>query len=138
MLKVFLLWMFIFFPLTGCYSQQETVLKQQVDKGNNKKVLEDTKFWDFGEIKEGLILNHTFIFKNESKGTLTIKGVDTSCGCAISKVTKKILLTGESTSIEVSFDTKGYSGPVQQYIYLNTDDLDNPIIRYIIKADLIK
>lgn len=99
---------------------------------------EDNLSWDFGRVKEGVIVKHSFIFKNESKNILNIKEVNTSCGCMVSKVKKKRLAQGESTAIEVSFNTKGYFGATQQYIYVHTDNLDNPVVRFIIKADVVK
>lgn len=94
--------------------------------------------WDFGKVKEGTLLRHTFIFKNESKKNLTIQNITTSCGCTVSETKKKILMPQESTAIDVSFNSKGYSGITQQFIYLHTDNLDNPIIKFIIKADVAK
>lgn len=98
----------------------------------------DPHAWDFGQVKAGSILKHNFILKNETQKVLNITGINTSCGCTVSKIEKKTLSPGESTSIEVQFNTKGYLGPTQQYIYVNTDNLDNPILRYIIKADIVK
>jgi hypothetical protein len=121
----------LLFPLSGCCFQEQATK-------TNEPLESDIYTWNFGQAKEGVVLKHAFIFKNDSKTTINVKDVQTSCGCTVSKIAKKNILPGESTSIEVEFNTKGYSGPVQQYIYLNTDDLDNPIIRYIIKADLIK
>lgn len=94
--------------------------------------------WDFGRVEEGAVLKHNFVLKNESANTLNIKDVNTSCGCTVSKVEKKALMPGESTLIKVQFDTKGYAGKTQQYTYVNTDSLDNPIVRFIIKADVVK
>ncbi|MBU3958605.1 MAG: DUF1573 domain-containing protein, partial [Candidatus Omnitrophica bacterium] len=96
----------------------------------------DPYSWDFAQVKQGEILRHNFIFKNESKETLKIKDVNTSCGCTVSKVQEKVLSPGESTFIEVEFNTKGYSGPTQQYIYVHTDNPDNPLVRFIIKAQV--
>jgi len=128
---IFLILLFLSFPLQGCYSQnQEKITSQAEDI--------DPYSWNFGQVKEGEVLKHNFILKNESKKTLTIKDVNTSCGCTASKVEKKIILPGESTAIEVRFNTKGYSGLTQQYVYVHTDSLDNPIIRFIIKAEAIK
>jgi len=98
----------------------------------------DSSSWDFGSIKEGDIVKHNFIFKNESKKVLTIKDVNTSCGCAVSQVEKKVLKPGEATTIEVQFNSRGYSGEIKQYIYVYTDDLDNPVARFIIKASVAK
>ena len=98
----------------------------------------DNSTWDFGKVKEGVVLKHEFALKNDTGKTLIIKSVSTSCGCTVSQVKKKILKPQESTSIEVSFDSKGYSGAVKQFIYVNTDDIDKPVIRFIIKAEVIK
>ncbi|OGX40135.1 MAG: hypothetical protein A2984_03450 [Omnitrophica WOR_2 bacterium RIFCSPLOWO2_01_FULL_41_12] len=94
--------------------------------------------WDFGRVKEGLVLKHDFVIRNTSKETLNIQKVHTSCGCTTSGVKKKTILPGEKTFIEVQFNSKGYSGPVQQHIYVNTDSLDNPILKFIIKAEVVK
>lgn len=112
----------------------------------------DANTWDFGRVKEGEVLKHTFIFKNESKEILKIKDVATSCGCTASEVEKKVLMPQESTVINVTFNSKGYFAGVQQFIYLFTDSLDastslsvngeykrtidNPVIKFIIKAQV--
>lgn len=131
MLKIVLFLLFLSLPLQGCYSQN-----QEKTLGNAE--IDGPDAWDFGRVKEGKALKHNFALKNESDKTLMIKEVNTSCGCTASKAKKNVLLPGESTSIEVQFKSKGYSGPTQQYIYVHTDSLDKPIIRFIIKAEVIK
>ncbi len=113
---------------------------------------EDANTWNFGAVEAGAILKHNFVLKNESKQTLNVRDINTSCGCTASKINKKVLLPGESALIEAKFNTKGYAGQVQQFIYVHTDSLDastplningernrvidNPIVRFIIKADV--
>lgn len=126
-----LLFLLTFFPVTGCYPQNQKNLM-------NEKETVDPFTWDFGKVKEGEVLTHTFLLKNQTSKALNIKNINTSCGCTASEAKKKTLLAQETTDIEVRFKTKGYSGPTQQYIYVNTDDLDNPVIRFIIKADIVK
>jgi hypothetical protein len=94
----------------------------------------DVFSWNFGELKAGNVVKHVFIFKNRSQKQQNIKDVTTSCGCAISKVEKRSLKPGEETAIEVEFNSKGYSGEVKQYVYLHTEDPDNPVVRFIIQA----
>lgn len=98
----------------------------------------DPYTWDFGKIPEGKIFKHAFVLKNESSKPLKIKEVHTSCGCTTSGVKSKVLKPNGSTTLEVKFNSKNYSGLVTQYIYVNTDDVDKPIIKYIIKAEVIK
>ncbi len=137
MMRVFLILLFLSFPLQGCYSQNQEKITSQAEITGQTEIA-DPYSWDFGQAKEGEVLKHTFVLKNESEKTLTIKDVNTSCGCTASKVEKKILLPGESTEIEVQFNSKGYSGLTQQYVYVHTDSLDKPILRFIIKAEVIK
>jgi len=133
-IKLSLIFWFLCLSLleTGCLAQKVAVVADKPDTRNSY-------FWDFGQVKEGEVLKHNFRLKNESKDILKIKDVHTSCGCTVSEVKKKTLLADEETLIEVQFDSKGYSGPIEQYIYVHTDNLDNnPIIGYIIKAEVVK
>jgi hypothetical protein len=126
-----LIFLFLTLSTTGCYSQNQQLISPQPQ-------VSDPYTWDFGRVKEGEVLTHTFIFKNESAKTINIIDVNTSCGCTVSKTQKKTLLPDEETRIEVQFKSKGYSGPVQQFVYVHSDNLDNPIIRFIIKAEVLK
>lgn len=131
---VFLVSVFLFFCL-GC-SAQSSIEEKNNPAGTAEK--QDPNVWDFGKVKENQILKHAFVLKNDSAKPLKIKEVNTSCGCTASEAKKSDLLPGESTLIEVSFDSKGYSGETKQFIYVHTDSLENPIIRFIIKADVAK
>jgi len=121
--------LFLVFFLTGCHLPQNNLI--------DRPKAEDPYSWDFGQARQGVVLRYNFVLKNESKNILNIKEINTSCGCAVSQVKKKTLLPGESTLIEVKFDTKGYSGVVQQYIYVHTDNLENPILKFTIKAEVL-
>lgn len=123
---------FMFFSLAGCSLHYAQPVVQQ------KAADIDSSVWDFGLVKEGLILKHTFTLKNYSAKILNIKNVNTSCGCTVSKVDKKKLSIGEEALIEVQFHSKGYSGNVQQFVYVQTDSIDNPTLRFIIKAEVTK
>lgn len=98
----------------------------------------DASVWDFGRVPQGEKGKHSFVLKNATQKDLTIIDVHASCGCTTAAVEKKALAPGEETQIEVTFNSSGYSGAIQQFVYVRTDDLDNPIVRYIIKADVVK
>ena len=121
---------------SGCYSPRQ--MNNIKDPQLNVLGKENPYIKDFGSIKAGEIARHSFLIKNESERILNIKGVTTSCGCTASEVKNRVLKSQESTFLDVKFYSKGYSGPVQQFIYLDTDSLDTPIIRFIIKANVIK
>jgi hypothetical protein len=102
----------------------------------NEKI--DPNQWDFGRVKQGVILEHDFVLKNQTKDILKINSVHVSCECIGSKLDKKSLLPQESTVIKVTFNTKGYSGPVTQFVYADTDNADLSIIKFIVKAQVEK
>ena len=98
----------------------------------------DSNEWDFGKVKQGEILKHGFIFKNESKDVLNITGLNSSCGCTASQADKKSLKPSETTTINVSFNPHGYSGQVKQFVYVNTDNAEAAVVKFTIKAEVVK
>jgi len=98
----------------------------------------DPNEWDFGKVKQGQTLKHDFLLKNETKGILKITGINTSCGCTATHAEKKSLNPDESTTIKVTFNPKKYLGEVKQFVYVNTDNNDIPVVRFIIKAEVLK
>jgi len=103
--------------------------------GKNKA---DPNEWDFGQVKQGAVLKHDFVLKNDTDDILAINSVNTSCGCTASKAEKDSLLPHESTIIKVTFNSKGYSGEVKQYVYVHTDNADMSIIKFTIKMEMVK
>ncbi len=152
MLNRLLLGFLLLFVLAGCgtvtkaENQDNSVIKADKGQADSFTPLETKKrprndmmsltgfTWDFGKVKEGTILRHNFIFKNESEKNIKIKKLTSSCGCVVSYVKKKALAPQESAIIEVSFKTKGYSGQVSQFVYVNTDNPDNPIVKFTVRA----
>ncbi|MFA5090742.1 MAG: DUF1573 domain-containing protein [Candidatus Omnitrophota bacterium] len=119
-----------FFLLTGCQAQNPYLDKTKEEA--------EIYYWDFGKVKTGVILSHDFIVRNNSQHVMHIKEITTSCGCAVPEIAKKVLSPGESTSMAVNFNTAGYTGESKQYVYVNTDSPDNPILRFTIRAEMSK
>ncbi len=95
--------------------------------------------WDFGQVKEGAILKHGFLLKNESHDILEIANIHTSCGCIAAQAEKKSLLPQGSTTITVTLDTKGYAGKtIKQFVYVHTDSADFSIVKYTVTAEAVK
>jgi len=82
------------------------------------------KAWDFGKIKQGEILTHEFVFTNEGDAPLVIEKVSTSCGCTAALASEDKILPGKEGRIKASFDSRGYSGKVVKYVYVESNDSD--------------
>jgi len=70
------------------------------------KIEFETTEFDFGTIREGDIINHTFSFKNTGNSPLVIKKASASCGCTVPKWPKRPIPVGGMGNIDVRFDTK--------------------------------
>lgn len=70
---------------------------------------EETDF-DFGEVKAGEMVIHTFVFTNSGENDLIIENVKPSCSCAKLEFPQGIIKPGEKGEILVHFDTAGKSG----------------------------
>ncbi|MFA6349880.1 MAG: DUF1573 domain-containing protein [Candidatus Omnitrophota bacterium] len=126
----------LFIAFIVSLSLLQPLFSAEVRSQEQKEPLAEPDTWDFGRVKEGDIVKHEFILKNESARKIAVQDVNTSCGCTASKIKDKELAPGASTTIEVQFNSKGYSGEVKQYVYVHMDSLDKPIIRFIIKAQV--
>ncbi|MCR5888026.1 DUF1573 domain-containing protein [Hymenobacter sp. J193] len=69
----------------------------------------ETEF-DFGDIKPGAVVNHTFSFTNTGKSPLLISNAQASCGCTTPNWTKDPIQPGGKGTIEVQFNSQGKSG----------------------------
>jgi len=99
----------------------------------------DPYVWDFGKVSAaGGIIKHTFKLKNYSNQNLNISGVHASCGCTVSEMDRKLILPNETGLLEVQFNPKGYSGQINQYVYVRTDSKTTPIHKFVIKAEVVK
>lgn len=99
---------------------------------------EDSK--DFGKIKQGDEPKFEFVFKNEGDAVLTVKNVETSCGCTAALVSDKDdnktmkFDPGKSGKIKVVFNSRGYQGEVTKYIYVDSDDPLAPRVQLKVSA----
>jgi hypothetical protein len=72
-------------------------------------VFEHTDF-DFGSVKEGEHVKHSYKFKNTGSEPLIISTAKGSCGCTVPKWPSEPIAPGASGVIDVEFDSKGKPG----------------------------
>jgi len=69
----------------------------------------ETEF-DFGKIKEGAVVNHSFAFKNVGDKPLMITSCRSTCGCTIPDWPREPIPPGDSGEIKVRFNTENKKG----------------------------
>ena len=88
----------------------EIVAENAVPTGPTTTVVYEHTDFDFGSIKEGEKVKHTFKFKNTGSEPLIISNAKGSCGCTVPKWPSEPIAPGASSQIEVEFDSKGKPG----------------------------
>jgi hypothetical protein len=96
-------------------SQTEDLLKFVYAKANKPLELKGKKpvakidwkevEFNFGAVKKGKVVSHTFNFRNVSKVPYQIEGVDGSCGCTVAKYTEGIIGKYEMGEVIVTFNS---------------------------------
>ena len=86
--------------------------KRDIDISKGAPVISlDKKEYDFGTVTDGAIIETSFTLTNTGKSPLIITDAKTTCGCTVPTWPKdKPIAPGESTVIEVKFDTGGKGG----------------------------
>ncbi|SHI92915.1 Protein of unknown function [Hymenobacter daecheongensis DSM 21074] len=81
---------------------QEKVVGPQIQ-------FEEMKY-DFGSIKQGDVVDHTFKFKNVGTQPLVISNIGVSCGCTTPEWTKDPVMPGKTGTISAKFNSTGKMG----------------------------
>jgi len=85
-----------------------------------KCVVKETMF-DAGTIVKGDLIKHDFSLENQGKAVLEITGVKPGCGCTVTQYDPKIE-PGKTGKISATVSTSGFSGPIQKFITVTTND----------------
>lgn len=76
---------------------------------------------DFGDVKEGTVVSHTFKFSSVGKIPLIIKDATSTCGCTVPDFPKDPLSPGENAEIKVKFNTENKEGHQSKVITVFTN-----------------
>ena len=98
---------------------------QPVDTINVPKITFEEDQFDFGTIKEGDVVEHTFKFTNTGKTALLINNARSTCGCTIPEWPKTPIQPGESNQIQVRFDSKGKAGRQNKPVTITANTYPN-------------
>ncbi|UTW63578.1 DUF1573 domain-containing protein [bacterium SCSIO 12741] len=123
--------------LLGVSVTQAQVEKESVDPGPTTTIQFDETTYDFGEVPQGESVTHVFTFTNTGSVPLVIASAKGSCGCTVPFYPKVPIVPGESSEIEVVFDTRGKMGLQFKKVYLiaNTEPSTTDLL---VKGKILK
>ncbi|MCV9385546.1 DUF1573 domain-containing protein [Reichenbachiella ulvae] len=82
--------------------------------------------YDFGDITQGDKVAYTFEFTNDGDAPLVISNVRTTCGCTASNWPREAIAPGESSKIDVTFNSRGKIGHQNKVITIMSNASNNP------------
>lgn len=108
--------------LTACGEKKEKNSTTDLQEKIPVLALLDSATYQFGEVKEGAVVEHSFKFKNGGQFPLIINNVTASCGCTIPEWPREPIAPNQESAIKVQFNTKGKPGQQVKTItvYANT------------------
>ena len=116
------------------YAQEsESIVKEvvMVEKSGDQPVMTlASTTVDYGEISKGSDPLRSVEFTNTGNAPLIIKHAKGSCGCTVPNWPKEPILPGETSQIEIRYDTKRV-GPIRKTVRITTNEGDQPHILQI-------
>lgn len=86
------------------------------------------EFHDFGNIEEGLTVEHIFKFTNSGDAPLIISNAQGSCGCTVPQYPRNPIAPGETGEIKVSFNSAGRAGKQDKRVTLSANTVPNTYV----------
>lgn len=96
-----------------------------IEKEANIRFLETVH--DFGTMNEGDNPSYDFEFINTGDAPLVISGVEKSCGCTEPKFPEEPILPGDTSYIEVGYNSLGRNGRFDKSITVNSNAKDGSV-----------
>ncbi len=93
--------------------------------------------FDFGQVKEGEVVEHTYTFKNVGDAPLILSNVSASCGCTTPEFSKNPVLPGQTGSVKVVFNSDGQAGKQQKIVTVSSNG-SNSITTVQLKGEVLK
>jgi hypothetical protein len=103
----------------------------------NPKLVVQQNEYDFGDVVQGEVVSHVFVLSNSGGDLLTISKVRPSCGCTAAMPENTELKPGESTNLNVSFNSTGRMGAQKKLVRIETNDPESPQQIITIKANVV-
>ena len=94
---------------------------------NVPKISVQPEEYNFGSIVQGDTVSHSFEIYNKGNAELRIVNVRASCGCTAATPAKTNLQPGDSTDLNVIFNSHGKMGMQNKIVYIKTNDPSNTV-----------
>ena len=98
---------------------------QPTDTNQMARIAFEEPEFDFGEVREGTVVEHKYRFKNTGKVPLVIANCRSTCGCTVPEWPKEEIEPGETGEITATFNTQDRTGGQRKRIYITANTFPN-------------
>lgn len=109
---------------------QPTAPKEQAKNGPTI-TFQESEF-NFGDIAQGDVVEHTFKFTNTGTQPLIISNVGVTCGCTTPNWTKDPVMPGKTGIVNAKFNSAGKMGQQKKAITIHSNAADGAAYVYIV------
>ncbi|QCX53404.1 DUF1573 domain-containing protein [Elizabethkingia sp. JS20170427COW] len=85
-------------------------------------------FYNFGDVKKGEQVEHTYEITNTGDKPLIISSVKPGCGCTAPEYTKDPILPGQKGQVKLKFDSSSFEGLQQKSAEVFTNTEKSPVV----------
>ncbi len=101
----------IFFFIVSMLVLSPAIAQTELPKPDGPQITWDNSSYDFGDLKQGDRVEHTFRFTNTGNSPLIITNVEVTCGCTTPKGwPRDPIAPGAKSEITVAFNSAGKYG----------------------------
>jgi hypothetical protein len=125
----------IFFTLAVALSTSLAAFAQPTELVSGPAITLDKDSHDYGEVPFGGNGECKFKVTNTGTDMLVLTNCQGSCGCTVPKCDPNPILPGESSLIEVKYDTKR-PGPISKTVTINSNAVNEPVKVVSIKGNV--
>ena len=110
-------------PSKKINAENVKAVEERIDKAYDSAEIEfEFDSYDFGEVKDGEIVEVDFNFTNSGKSDLIIFDATASCGCTVPEYPQNVnIKPGQSDKLKVRFDTANKPGKQIKSVTLTTN-----------------
>lgn len=108
----------------GDQNPVDATLEEEVYTNSRVKVLGGDTY-NFGTMRHGETLDHTFVFRNVGTDPLSLTMGESSCTCTVGELDNSTLQPGEQTDVKLTWTAKSVIADYAQTATIHTNDPTN-------------
>ncbi|MHC4552096.1 MAG: DUF1573 domain-containing protein [Planctomycetota bacterium] len=124
--KRFLIIVFILFPVAILTASLSVIY---IMSARPQVALLSNNQFNFGQVEEGEVVEHSFWVQNTGRKDLIIDGVKASCGCTGAEINSKILAPKSKAELKVTYRARSVTFKENIFVWLISNDPRNPVLR---------